>query len=224
MASSGSEWNPNWRYDYYIVDLDDILELSKKQGRSNMIGSALKFRPEISEYEESSSTLLALDSPAPWSSASNGPRTPDSSQTRSISRTSTRSSKRPKASTRTTSLTNSSQASVSPTSPPPNSPTPSVTSCLACSLTFKGSPQDAKSNLLRHLRNSPRHNAKAGLKCPLPECHARRPQRSDNLKPHLLKIHHMTSESDRQAVIDESKALAKRAESDGVGRGRPRRG
>ena len=62
------------------------------------------------------------------------------------------------------------------------------------------------------------HNPNAGLKWPLSECRVRPPMRSDNLGPHLKEVHKMLSSSERQVIIDESKLLARRVDSDGIAR------
>ena len=98
-----------------------------------------------------------------------------------------------------------SHISISPTSPDSSTPTTSGISCMACSQMFRGSPTNARSNYLRHLRESPRHNSNAGLKCPLPECAERRSMRSDNLGTHLQRVHKMSLKSERQSIIQISK-------------------
>lgn len=95
--------------------------------------------------------------------------------------------------------------SISPTSPDSSTPTTSGISCIACSRTFRGSPQDARSNYQRYLRESSRHNRNAGLKCPLPICAKRKSMRSDNLGRHLQKVHRMSPKSERQKIIQISK-------------------
>lgn len=212
MPSSCSDWYSTGRNNHYILDLDRVLETSKE----------LDLWPYVRGFEVTSPNQPAVDSPAPWSSVSNGAETPESSPTSVMSWTSTGSSKRPEDSTRTTSPTTMSPASTSPTSVAPNSPTTSVASCRACSLSFTGSPQDAKSNLQRHLRTSPRHNTNAGLKCPLPECRMRPRMRSDNLRQHLQRAHKMSSASERQVIIDESRSSARRVDRNGIARPRSR--
>lgn len=222
MASLDSGWYSAWRNDHYIIDLDEVLEILKKQDRPNSIESALRLWPDISGFDVISSNQPVFDSPTPWSSTSDGARNLNCSPTSAMSWTSTDSSERPKFGTRTPSLTTLSQASISPSSLGPETPTSPFASCRECSRDFAGSPQDARSNLQRHLRTSPRHNKNAGLKCPLPECRMRRPMRSDNLGPHLQKFHKMSSSSDRQIVIDESKFSAGRVDSNGIARRRSR--
>ena len=182
-----------------------------------MIEVYRKTWPCITEFGVMSPNQPILDSPAPWSSISNDPGTLESSPTSDMCCTST-----PEASTRRTSLTALSQASFSPTSLTPNTPTTSVASCPACSRTFTGSPQDARSNLQRHLRTARRHNKTAGLKCPQAECLTKPPMRSDNLGPHLKKRHRMPS-AERQFVIDKCRLSARRASVDGSTRRRHRR-
>ncbi len=92
---------------------------------------------------------------------------------------------------------------------------PIVVRCQACSKEFKGSPVEANSNFRRHLRETPRHNKNAGLRCPQPECRTRRPMRSDNLKPHLMNIHRITSASERQRILDECRSSVKRTDHNG---------
>lgn len=215
MRSLGSDRYTLWRNDHYIVDLDGILKISKEQDRRDSTGSAVKLWPDFSEVIHLNQPVL--NSPAPWSSISNGAKTLEASPNSLMSWTPPGNSKRPEIGTQLTSPTALSQAS-SPTSLTPNTPTTSVVSCRACSRDFTGSPQDARSNLQRHLRTSPRHNTNAGLKCPLPECRVRPSMRSDNLGPHLKKIHKMLSSSERQVIIDESRLLARRVNSDGIAR------
>ena len=197
------------------MDLDGILRISKEQDRRDSIGSAVKLWPDLSEVIHLDQPVLY--SPAPWSSISNGAKTLEASPNSLMSWTPPGSSKRPEIGTQLTSPTSSSQVS-SPTSLTPNTPTTSVVSCRACAKDFTGSPQDARSNLQRHLRTSRRHDTNAGLKCPLSECRVRPPMRSDNLGPHLTKVHKMLSSSEKQIIIDESRLLAKRAANDGIAR------
>ena len=94
--------------------------------------------------------------------------------------------------------------SISSTSPDSSIPTTSGVICRACSKGFNGSPQAARANYQRHLRESPRHNRNWGPKCPMPECAARF-MRSDNLQRHLQTVHSISSESERQGFIQISK-------------------
>ena len=130
-----------------------------------------------------------------------------------MSWTPTNSSHTAGASSYTSSPTNTSQASTSPTSPYPGTPTTPAIRCRACSLTFSGTPQDAMSNYRRHIRTSRRHNRKAGVKCPMPECAKNSPMRSDNLKGHLQNKHKMNSDVERQRYIDMAKESAMAADS-----------
>ena len=213
IRSSGTDWYPWWRNNHYIVDLDELLEISKKRDSGDSIESGLTFLSKTSDFEVISPSQPNLDSPASWSSMSDGVWTPQSSPSSAMSWKSMGSSKRPEFSTRPTSLATLSQASISPTSIAPDTPATVVERCPACRREFRGSPQDARSNLLRHLRTTKRHNIDAGLKCPQPECRTRRSMRSDNLKPHLKKVHPELSSSKRQDIIDESKSLARRRDS-----------
>ena len=42
--------------------------------------------------------------------------------------------------------------------------------------------------------------------------------RSDNLNPHLKKIHKMLSSLKRQVIINENRLLARKVDSDGIAR------
>lgn len=175
---------------------------------------------DMSEFDVISPNQPILDSPAPWSSVSNGPGTLNSSPMSAVSWTSTGSSKRTEVRTPTTSLTTLSRTPVSPTSLAPITPTTSEVSCQTCFRRFKGSPQDAKSNLQRHVREFHRHNSNAGVKCPQPECLMRRPMRSDNLGPHLLKRHKMSATEIKRI---KSRLSARKMNSGGTARRRSER-
>lgn len=215
MLYLGSDRYTLWRNDHYIVDLDEILKISKEQDRRISHGSAVKLWPDFSEVIHWNQPVLC--STAPWSSISKRAKTLEASPNSVMSWTPPGSLKRPEIGAQLTSPTALSQAS-SPTSLTPNTPTTSAVSCRACSKDFTGSPQDARSNLQRHLRTSKRHNTNAGLKCPLPECRVRASMRSDNLGPHLKSIHKILSSSKRQIIINESRLLARRVDSDGIAR------
>ena len=87
-------------------------------------------------------------------------------------------------------------------------PSPVVT-CRVCSLTFRGTLEEALFNLRRHKMTSRRHNMKADrLKCPMPECVNNPSMRSDNLKPHLKAKHKMFEESERRKYIEIAKTKA----------------
>lgn len=152
---------------------------------------------------------------------SNGGHTLDSSPTSAMSLTSTGSTHTAEVDSCTTSPATISQASISPTSPKSRNQT--TLYCRACSKKFTGSPQNAKSNLQRHRRESPRHNKYAGLKCLQPECHMRPPMRSDNLEPHLLNKHKISSPEERRKFKEDSRLLASRIDSDRTPRCRSRR-
>lgn len=154
-----------------------------------------------------------FDSHTPSCSTSHGTDTQDSSPASEMSWTFTGSSLAAEVQSYTTSPTSGSQASISPTPPGFTTPLSSVVSCKSCSKDFKGSPQDAMSNLQRHLRTSLRHNKQGNLKCPLPECETKGPMRSDNMGPHLQNFHNMSSKSARRKVIEECKLSAKGGDS-----------
>ena len=222
MPSRGSEWYSTWRTDHYKVDLDGVMEVWKAQNRRESIESCPNFGIGISGLEVMPLNQPVLDSPNPWSSHSDEAMIIDS-PTSVISYTTTDSSRIPEVSSLNTSPTTLSSTSISPTSVAPSTPATSVVSCRACSLEFAGSAQDARSNFNRHLKTVRRHNKNAGLACPMSDCRRKPPMRSDNLGPHLLKIHKITSPVERKAITDECKRLAREAKVDGTTRRRSRR-
>lgn len=222
MSSFGSDGYSSSRNAQYKIEVDRLLETLREQDRSDSSEYGLTPSPDSSGFQMIPPNQLVLDSPAPWSSISNRAMTLDSSPTSAMSWISTDSSKRPDTSTGTNSLTRMSQSSFSPTSLAPETPTTSVASCRSCSKVFLGSPQDAKSNLQRHLRESRRHNKDAGRKCPQSECHLKPHMRSDNLRQHLQNFHKM-SLSEANIIIDQIKSSARRVENDGIPRRKPRK-
>ena len=211
----------DWRNDHYVDDLNRILEISDSKEGQRSNDSSLKPNPRL--VASVRRELPTHNSPILLSSASNGTDSLDSSPTSVGSWKSTSSSYTVGVSSYNTSPTTVSQASVSPTTPDSSNPatTPTVR-CRACSIDFKGSLQDASSNYQRHLRTSPRHNRNAGLKCPMPECRMKGPKRSDNLSPHLLNFHKITSLSERDRIVEEVRSSAARVDSDGVPRRKSR--
>ena len=101
----------------------------------------------------------------------------------------------------------------------PLAPNHTSCTCLYCNHIFTESPQDARSNLQRHLQESRRHNKNAGRKCPQPECVPKIPMRSDILRRHLQTLHKM-SLSEADVIIDEIKASARRVDDSGIPRRR----
>lgn len=238
MLLSEMDSRSDWRDAHYVYDLDRVLEILKSLDREQSNEFELKRSPSTSVLALTRHEPPSLDSPVPWSSISNGADTLDSSPTSPMSWTFTGSSHTVEdnsqttsptdisqatmeANSQTTSPTDISQATVSPTSLDSNSPTPPVVSCPACSKVFKGTLQDAMSNRRRHLRESPRHNKDSGLKCPQPECSKRPRMRPDNLKPHLLKVHKMSSLSELERIVKNARLM--RMDSEGVSRRRSRR-
>ena len=222
MLFSGEDWRLDWRNDHYVDDLDRMLKISEVLDGKRSSDSSGNPNP----------SLVALvrrehpthDSPTLRSSTSSGADSLDSAPNSSMSWKSTGSLYTVGVSSNNTSPTTISQTSMSPTTPDSSNPTTTpVVCCRACSIEFSGTPQDANSNYQRHLRTSPRHNKNAGLKCPMPQCRMRPPKRSDNLGPHLLNFHKITSSSKRQNIIETCRSSAVRVDSDGVPRRRPRR-
>ena len=224
MQSLDVDWHPNWRDHYHKDDLDKVLDILEFRDRKQ----SNKF--PVNQWTNTGGLARArrdhpiLDKPLPpLPSTSDGTNSLEPSPNSSISWTHTDSSHTAGASSHTTSPTNTSQVSASPTSPYPKTPTTSGIACLACSLTFSGTPQDAMSNLQRHLNETLRHNKNAGLKCPMPGCEKKNRQRSDNLGPHLQNFHGIISKSERQNIIKATKRSEGRLDCNGKSRRRSRR-
>lgn len=212
MLFSGLDWRLDWRNDYYVDDLNRVLEISGAFDREQNCESAVKHWADTSVLAVVRREQPILDSPTSLFSTSNGAHTLDSSPTSAMSLTSTGSTHTAEVDSCTTSPTTKAQASISPTSLDSSNQT--TLYCRACSKKFTGSLQDAKSNLRRHFRETPRHNSTFGLKCPMSECERKNRMRSDNLGMHLQNVHKMSSKSDRQCIIDQCKELlAERADS-----------
>ena len=94
---------------------------------------------------------------------------------------------------------------------PPLSPDSSTTvvTCSACSRVYRG---NANSNLRRHLRTSRRHNRSTGIKCPMPECRNKARMRIDNLSPHLLNVHRISSAEEKRTITDQCKLEARKVD------------
>lgn len=224
MLSMDVYCHPNWRDSHHVDNLDKVLEILEIQDRQQSNVFAINQWPNTGGLTGVRRSHPMLDQPLPsLPSASDGTGSLEPSPNSFMSWTPTDSSHTAGASSHTTSPTNASQVSASPTSTYPKTPTSSGIGCLACSLMFSGTPQDAMSNLQRHLKNHPRHNKGAGLKCPMPGCEKKKRQRSDNLGPHLRNFHGITSKSERQDIVTATKQLAGRLDSNGRPRRRSRR-
>ena len=212
MRSSGFNWSPSWRDDYYVDSCDKVLEISKGSDNPQLDESTVNLCQNSSVLARVPREHPILDLPTSPSSTGNGGSALESSPDSVMSFTFTGSPQTSEFDSYTTSPTTISQASISPTSPDSSTQTTSGVSCKFCSRVFKGNPQDAASNLRRHLMQRK-------LKCPMPECETKDPMRSDNLGPHLQNFHKMSSKSERQDIIRERKVAARRVDS----KGNPRR-
>lgn len=198
--------NRTWRDQYYIADLKDIMdrsaELEKYQGPD--FSSKHWLDTSVSAIIRPSGESLA--SPTSQSSRSTGTFTVGSSPTSLATRTSMDISQTDETTTQMTSPTSASQASTSPTSSACNASTSGVETCSICGDRYTGTRSNAKSNLTRHLRTSPKHNKDAGFKCPERDCQAT-PMRSDNLGPHLKRRHGLNSPTELEQAIKKSRGL-----------------
>ena len=199
--------SPSCRNDYHVGGLDRILSISKGLNKPQSPESAIKpwSHAHVSGVMHGEHTVL--ESPISMSSTTYGFDTPNSSPNDLISPISTNSSHTLDFGSQNTSPNLLSQDSISPTSPDSGNPT-TYRFCRACTKEFKGSLEYAKSNYRRHLRESPRHNKNHGLKCPRPECSAKPPMRSDNLKGHLRNVHKLSSK-EALSIIDSCKSRRK---------------
>ena len=204
--------NRLWRHQYYIADLKDIVDISGESDRYQALNFTSKRWLDTSVLAVIRPSEISIGSPSSLSSTSMEAFTVDSSPTSHTTRTTTDTSQEEEVSTEMTSPTTASQNSTPST---PSTPfTPSAinvstsnmeTECHLCGEKFTGIPDNARSNLTRHLRTSPKHNKDAGLKCPEPGCPAK-PMRSDNLRPHLKRKHGLTSPSDLEQAKKKRRA------------------
>lgn len=196
-----------WRDQHYIADLTKIMDISEGLKRHRDLDSASKPRLDTSVLGLIRPGGASPESPttSPFAGSA-GTFTLGSSPTSLTARTSTDTSPIDDFSTPMTSPTAVSQASISPTSPTFSASTSHVEVCHLCGKGFKGTPTDARSNLSRHLRTSPRHNPDAGLKCPERDCRAKR-MRSDNLGTHLKRRHGLTSPLELEQAKKKSRGL-----------------
>ena len=215
MHFTGSGWHSKWRTDHLLVDLDTILQISQSSARPQ------PSEPNTQQHPTTPTSTLAsrrrqrpnLNSPISSSCPSDGTRTLQSTPT-TINTWSTETPRTEAFSSQATSPATLSQDAISPTPSSPDSPTTAL-SCLSCQKTFSGKPENAKSNLTRHLRTSPRHDKNQGLKCPFEDCRDKDRMRSDNLKPHLLTVHKIPSDQ-VPAIVDKCRASLSRVNSNGV--------
>lgn len=198
--------NRMWRDQYYIADLKDIMDISGELERHQGLDFASEHWLDTGVLAVIRPSTEILASPTSVSPRSTGTFTVSSSPTSLTTRTSMDICPKDEVSTQMTSPISASQASTSPTSPTCSVPTSYVEICPMCEEKFKGTQADARSNLNRHLRTSPKHNEDPGLKCPEPDCRAKR-MRSDNLGQHLKRKHGITSPSELEQAIKKSRGL-----------------
>ena len=212
------------RNDHYIDDWNRVLEISGILDRQRLREPNVQRWPDTSVLAVTRRQQQTVDPITPLSSTSKGSDVLDSTPSSAMSWTLTSSPYTADFDSNITSPTTISQASISPTTPNYTDPTTSIVRCPACSLTFSGARQDALSNLNRHLRNSRRHNINnTGLKCPMSGCENKKRMRSDNLGPHLRKIHDIKSKAGVKRIVDGAKLSAGTLDSNGRPMRRPRR-
>ena len=188
---------PSWRNPYYVTDLDNVLALYLELNKRQQIGSSPNHWPNTSVF-------ALLRSPPPIAQS-----------TESLVSNSHGSNLGASPASRTSQvLVNNSAppseiASQGLTFPPPIALPTSVSEveyCRPCSKAFKGTPQNRKSNFLRHLKTSRKHNRDAVYICPKPGCNSKH-KRTDNLNKHLQTAHEILSKSERRQAIGASKRM-----------------
>ena len=193
--------NSSWRNPWLIADLDDIIARYLEMNKSQQIGCSLNHWPNIS----------VLSVIQPDQSISESP----TSMVFDIH----------ECNLRDTSANITTQASIN-TSQKIGSSSPSATTsqdstcsssgvlaitsseegyCQSCSKTFAGTPQNRKSNLMRHYRTSRHHNKDGVFKCPKPGCSSKY-KRTDNLNKHLRETHRLLSREERREAIKISRS------------------
>lgn len=197
--------NRVWRNQYYIADLKDIMDVSEELESHEGLDFASRHWQDTSVHAVIRPSGISLGSPTSLSSGSTGTFTVGFSPTSLTTPTSMDMSPKDEVSTEMTSPTTASQTSTTPTSPAGNS-SKSVVICQICGDRFTGTLSDARSNLTRHLRTSPKHNKDVGFKCPERTC-AAKPMRADNLGPHLKRRHGLTSPLELEQAVKKSRGL-----------------
>lgn len=189
-----------WRDQYYIADLYSMFDLAwglGEIGGSRMTGNHLP-----------TPSVHAVICPRPSVPNTNEDGNLSFSPTSLASQTSRSTTLGRETDSSNTSPTIFSQMSSSSNSPVSKDPNPEADSfCHPCGQGFTGSPQNRRSNMLRHLKGTIRHNSDAGLRCPQQPCESTKPMRSDNLRQHLQRIHGISSRKELQDAVERSKQM-----------------
>lgn len=205
---SDKTWStkPAWRDRYYVADLHAIFVLSWGLDKHEGL--------ELSSNDWPNTSVSAVICPKipdktslPSTPATNRTGTVDISPISLASWTSGSASQGNTNNSSTTSPTVFSQMSTPPTSPALKTRQSGADFCHPCGQEFTGSPQNRRSNRLRHFRDSVRHNSDAGLRCPQQRCASTNPMRSDNLRQHLQKVHGLSSQADLGDALRRSKLM-----------------
>lgn len=196
---------PAWRNRCYVADLHEVFALSWDLDKRQTLGTSTTHWPNASVLAVICPRQPDIESPLSSVSVFNQAGTISSSPTSRASWTSASGSQSRTIGSSDTSPTVMSQMSTSPTIPALKSPATKVDYCQPCGQEFTGSPQNRRSNMLRHFRDSFRHNKDAGLRCPQQDCERTTPMRSDNLRQHLQKVHGLSSQAGLQDALRRSK-------------------
>ena len=187
--------NSSWRDPWLIADLDDMIARYLEMNKSQQIGCSLKHWPNTSVLSVIQPTQSISESPTSMLLDIHECNLRDTSAIITIQASVNTSQKMGSSSP---SATTSQESTCSP-SGVLAIPTSEEGYCQSCSKTFVGTPQNKKSNLMRHYRTSRHHNKDSVFKCPEPGCNSKY-KRTDNLNKHLRKTHRLLSKKERREV------------------------
>ncbi len=190
-----------WRDPYLIADLYDIITRYREMNKSQQIGCSLNHWPNTSVLSVVQPAQSIFESPTSMVFDIRGCNLRDAS---AIITT--------QASVKTSQKMGPSSPSVATSQDSTCSPlgilaipTSEEGYCQSCSKTFVGTPQNRKSNLMRHYRTSRHHNKDGVFKCPELGCSSKY-KRTDNLNKHLRETHRLLSREERRQAIKISRS------------------
>ncbi len=193
--------NSSWRDPWLIADLDDILARYLEMNKSQQVGCSLNHWPNTSVLSVIQPAQSVFESP---SSMVFDIHESSLRATSAIITTQASVNTSQKIDSSSPSTTISQDTTFSPSAALAIS-TPEEGYCQSCSKTFRGTPQNRKSNLMRHYRTSRHHNKDGVFKCPKPGCNSKH-KRTDNLSKHLRETHRLLSREERREAIKISRS------------------
>ena len=185
--------NSSWRDPWLIKDLYDIVVRYLEMNKRQQIGCSLNHWPNISVLSAIQPAQSIFESPASMVFDIHECNLRDTS---AIITTQTSINTSQKIGSSSTPATTSQNFTCSP-SGVLAIPTSEEEYCQFCSKTFVGTPQNRKSNLMRHVKTLHHHNKGGGFKCPKPGCSSKY-NRTDNLNMHLRETHRILSSKERR--------------------------